>query len=138
MVNKAMKITAYISGYSAGKEKEAAFAVKLECEEGQHKNAVPLGSVSKNEAEIQGFRYALSSITLEPNEVDIIIKTSNPYAYGMFQQTDGKWNNIPKKNAHLIEDVRNQLSKIREFKVTMVKKDKTISSLTKMAKELPY
>lgn len=122
-----MKVVAYINGYSSGRSKgDAAFSVYLRGGSDTHKNLVPIKEATINEAELYALNYALSSVLVDKEEVEFVVHTSNPYVYGMFQKTEEKWNNTPRKNVELIESLRSLAESFSSFNLKLDRKSKTI------------
>lgn len=130
-----MQITAYISGFSSGREAEdAAFAVSLRCDKETHNNLIQIKGATLNEAELYALNYAIAAILPEHKDVSITIHTANPYVYGTLQKTNGKWNTTPKRNIKIIKRLREEVELFKDFQLKLDRKSNAIKKAIELSK----
>ena len=98
-------IEIFLNSYSG--KKYSAFAIILKKGNYLHKKAMPLKNVTKNEAEVIGLEYALSSIKEGFRNEDVSVYVTNSYLLKvLMQDDDGNWRITPKKNVETIDSLR--------------------------------
>lgn len=126
-----MEVIAYVSGYTKG---NTTAGILLRHGGDYHLNILDLGNVTKNVAELIAIEYAILAVNRDIDQIIININTSNAYTYGMFQKNEDEWNNTPKKNTELIDNIRGLLNSCEDFTVKLCRSEKHISQLTELQK----
>jgi len=128
-------VVAYISGYSSGrKHDDAAFSVYLRGLEDSHRNLITLKESTMNEAELHALHYALSAVSADRQNIKLSVMSASPYVYGMFQKAEDKWNNVPKKNSELIEEIRTMSDEFGDFQLKLDRKSSAIKKVVEESK----
>jgi hypothetical protein len=98
-------IEAWVVGRNYG-SKGACFSVWMSFRKHKWKRSVICGKLTSNQVEMKGVEFVIKSILPEFHNCEIRINVDGRYAPMMFEKEEGEWKRGSRKNAELVEEIR--------------------------------